>query len=202
MASERSEYDALNERQRRFVEEYLKDPNGTQAAIRAGYSSKTARQAGARLLAHVDIRVAIARSREERAERTKIDADFVLIKAAALCEANILDFCEVLPDGSLKPTMKDVTREKAAAIVEFKHKKLLSGEVEITLKLVDPIRSLELLGKHTDVRAFLERHSIEDGDDLARALQQAEARVREGRKGNEGGRLGAEPSSSTRENRP
>lgn len=49
----------LNARQRRFVDEYLIDLNATQAAIRAGYSEKTARQIGDRLLSNVDIRAAV-----------------------------------------------------------------------------------------------------------------------------------------------
>ena len=50
---------ALNERQSRFVNEYLVDLNATQAAIRSGYSKKTAYSIGERLLRHVEVRAAI-----------------------------------------------------------------------------------------------------------------------------------------------
>jgi phage terminase small subunit len=59
----------LTPRVARFVDEYLADPNGTQAAIRAGYSRKTAAQQASRLLRNVKIQQAIATSQKELAER-------------------------------------------------------------------------------------------------------------------------------------
>jgi len=67
-----------------FVVEYLKDLNVTQAAIRAGYSRKTARQAGARLLSNVDIARLIDEAKRERQEKLKIDAEWVLRQAIRL----------------------------------------------------------------------------------------------------------------------
>lgn len=64
----------LSDRQRLFVEAYLADPNATQAAIKAGYSKKTAKSQGARLLTNVDIRAAV----EERIQAAVISADEVL----------------------------------------------------------------------------------------------------------------------------
>ena len=61
-----------------FVNEYLIDLNATQAAIRAGYSEHTARSQGQRLLTNVDVSSAIQEGYAKRAERTQIDADFVL----------------------------------------------------------------------------------------------------------------------------
>ena len=49
----------LNPRQQRFVDQYLKDLNGTQAAIRAGYSQRSAHVQAARLLSHDNVRAAI-----------------------------------------------------------------------------------------------------------------------------------------------
>ena len=54
----------MNAKQRRFAEEYLKDLNATQAAIRAGYSERTAYSQGQRLLKHVEIKNAIKEVRE------------------------------------------------------------------------------------------------------------------------------------------
>ena len=58
---------ALNERQRRFCELYAADPNATAAAMAAGYSEKTARAQGARLLTNVDIQEYIHHIQETRA---------------------------------------------------------------------------------------------------------------------------------------
>lgn len=71
----------LNERQKRFVEEYLVDLNGAQAAIRAGYSAKTARHIAAENLAKPNIQAAIAEGRRKQQERTEISADRVLREA-------------------------------------------------------------------------------------------------------------------------
>ena len=77
---------ALNDRQRGFVEEYLVDLNATQAAIRAGYSARTARQSGAENLSKPDISDAIQEARAERAARTKVDQDWVLRRLQSVVE--------------------------------------------------------------------------------------------------------------------
>ncbi|WP_318372819.1 terminase small subunit [Enterobacter sp.] len=70
--------DGLTAQQRLFVAEYLKDSNATQAAIRAGYSKKTANEQGARLLAKVSVAQAIAQQQKASIERTLGSADEVL----------------------------------------------------------------------------------------------------------------------------
>ncbi|MEB7500006.1 terminase small subunit [Leclercia pneumoniae] len=70
--------DGLTAQQRLFVAEYLKDRNATQAAIRAGYSKKTANEQGARLLAKVSVAQAIAQQQKASIERTLGSADEVL----------------------------------------------------------------------------------------------------------------------------
>jgi phage terminase small subunit len=67
-------------KRQRFVTEYLVDLNATQAAIRAGYSPKTARQCGARMLTFADVRQEIETAKAEQAKRTQIDADWVIRK--------------------------------------------------------------------------------------------------------------------------
>lgn len=70
----------MTPKQTRFVEEYLVDLNGTQAAIRAGYSPHTANEQAARLLANASIREAIEQAQAKRSRRTAITADWVLRK--------------------------------------------------------------------------------------------------------------------------
>ena len=77
-AEELVEDDGLTDQQRLFVAEYLKDNNATQAAIRAGYSKKTANEQGARLLAKVSIAQAIAQQQKASIARTLGSADEVL----------------------------------------------------------------------------------------------------------------------------
>jgi phage terminase small subunit len=68
----------ITPKQRRFVEEYLIDLNATQAAIRAGYSPKTAEVQGSRLLSNAKVQAAVSEGQNNRAARTQIDADWVL----------------------------------------------------------------------------------------------------------------------------
>ena len=62
----------LTPKQQRFIDEYLVDLNATQAAIRAGYSEKTAPEIGRQNLMKLDIKEAIAKRQQKRAERTEI----------------------------------------------------------------------------------------------------------------------------------
>jgi phage terminase small subunit len=88
---------ALNDKQKRFCEEYLKDLNGAQAYIRAGYAVKdeaVARSAAARLLADVAAQELIATLQKERAERTGTDADMVVTAWREIATANPNDLME------------------------------------------------------------------------------------------------------------
>src|SRR5690606_6710381 len=75
---------ALTAKQRRFVEEYLVDLNATQAAIRAGYSKKTAGQIGDENLKKPQIASAIHEAQAKRSERTEITQDMVLRELAKI----------------------------------------------------------------------------------------------------------------------
>lgn len=86
---------ALTAKQQRFVEEYLVDLNATQAAIRAGYSPKTAKQQGQRLLTNVDITTAIEAAKAARSSRTQITADNVLQRFWAIATANPNELIEL-----------------------------------------------------------------------------------------------------------
>lgn len=68
----------LSDKQEMFIREYLVDLNGTQAAIRAGYSEKGASVTATRLLANVSIRARIEELQQERAKKLELDADWVL----------------------------------------------------------------------------------------------------------------------------
>lgn len=68
----------LTPKQAMFVQEYLVDLNGTQAAIRAGYSAHTAEAQASRLLSNVKVANAVQRAMAERSQRVEIDQDYVL----------------------------------------------------------------------------------------------------------------------------
>jgi len=78
--------DNLTPKQAQFVSEYLIDLNATQAAIRCGYSAKTAEQQGSRLLSNVKVAAEIRKAQEARSERTQVTQDWVLTRLASVVE--------------------------------------------------------------------------------------------------------------------
>jgi phage terminase small subunit len=80
---------SLTPKQAAFVREYLVDLNATQAAIRAGYSAKTAASIGEENLRKPDIKAAIAVAMAERAKRTEVTADRVVQELAKLAFSDI-----------------------------------------------------------------------------------------------------------------
>jgi phage terminase small subunit len=83
----------LTPKQQRFIEEYLLDLNATRAAIRAGYSAKTAYSAGQRLLKHVDVARGIAEAQQKHAEKCEITLDL-------LTEMTLEAYRTAMADGS------------------------------------------------------------------------------------------------------
>ena len=72
------EFLELTKKQAAFCAEYLKDLNATQAAIRAGYSEKTAKEQASRLLINVNIKKIVQKNMDARSKRTEITADYIL----------------------------------------------------------------------------------------------------------------------------
>lgn len=81
----------MNKKQRVFVEEYLQCWNATEAAKRAGYSERTARQQGSRLLSNVDISEEIKRRIDEMA----MSADEVLIRLGDMARGDLGEFLDI-----------------------------------------------------------------------------------------------------------
>lgn len=106
----------LTPRVARFVEEYLIDLNGAQAAIRAGYSSKTARVRAAQLLANANVQAAVTAGMAARSKRTEITQDMVLKELAKLAFSDPRKFFN--DDGTLKHP-KDLDDHTAAALAQF-----------------------------------------------------------------------------------
>ena len=68
----------MTAKQKQFCQEYMIDLNGTKAAIRAGYSRKSANRAASNLLSKIDIQTEIQTLREAQEKRTQVNADWVL----------------------------------------------------------------------------------------------------------------------------
>lgn len=84
----------LTEKQQRFVDEYLIDLNATQAAIRAGYSAKTADVQGSRMLGNVKVQQAISEAMAERSKRTGVNQDRVVLELAKIAFVKMTDIVD------------------------------------------------------------------------------------------------------------
>jgi phage terminase small subunit len=82
----------LTPKQSLFVEEYLIDLNGKQAAIRAGYAAKAAEVQASRLLRNAKVRVALEDAMQARSKRTTVTTDRVITELARVALANVRDF--------------------------------------------------------------------------------------------------------------
>jgi phage terminase small subunit len=136
----------LTEKQQRFVDEYLIDLNATQAAIRAGYSAKTADAQGSRLLGNVKVQQAIAERMAERSKRTGINQDRVVLELAKIALVKMTDIID--DEGRIRP---DATEDDLACIESVKYKSSESdtgSSVEREVKVASKLKALELLGKH------------------------------------------------------
>lgn len=109
---------SLTPKQERFVAEYLIDLNATQAAIRAGYSEKTATEQGSRLLTNVKVQEAIAKGQNKTAAKLEITKERIVEELAKIGFSNMLDYMRAGTDGDPYLDFSNLTREQAAALAE------------------------------------------------------------------------------------
>lgn len=148
----------LTAKQSLFVKEYLIDLNATQAAIRAGYSKKTAGQIGDENLRKPQIAAAIEKAKAERSERTQIDADWLLTRLADEAEADLADI--YYPGtGQLKPIHEwpKIWRQGLVGGVKTRQERIGDEEALaeiVEVKLSDRSNRLKMIGDHIGVQAF------------------------------------------------
>ncbi len=134
----------LTARQSRFVEEYLIDLNATQAALRAGYSPKTAYAQGARLLKHPEVAEAIDAAIQERSERLGLQADDVVLELTRIAFSDIIDYAE-WDSGNVRVREScDIPAEARRAIAAVT--RTANGSVGV--RLHGKVRALDMLAKH------------------------------------------------------
>lgn len=139
----------LTDKQERFCQEYLVDLNATQAAIRAGYSAKTAQEQSSRLLSNVMVQRRVDELKLARSQSTGITAERVLTGIMGVIER-----CE-----QAVPVLDEDGNETG----EWKFE---SGSA---------LRGYELLGKH--LKLFTERIEVNDSSELAARIKGARERA-------------------------
>jgi len=140
-------------KQAKFAAEYQKDLNATQAAIRAGYSKRSAERYGFELLKKPSVACVVQRKAQHVAERADLDAAFVI---HGLMEIAAVDLSRIYhADGTLM-SIHDWPEEIKKVVAGMETDEITETERGVTrvightkkLKLPDRIKAFELLGKH------------------------------------------------------
>lgn len=173
---------ALTPKQQRFVLEYLGDEkqNATQAAIRAGYAMKGAKDRAWQLMKQPEIAAAIKAAMTERMDRLKVNSDYVLQRLVEIDQLDVLDILE--DDMSFKPLSK-WPKAWRQYLVGFDIAEMFEGQGDDRsmvglmkkIKWPDKVKNLELLGKHVNVNAFREQVAV----DVTHTLSERMAKARE-----------------------
>jgi phage terminase small subunit len=138
----------LTGKQQRFVEEYLIDQNATQAAIRAGYSEKTAHATGHENLKKPEIAKALEKEQEARTERTRVDQDWVITRLMSIAERSMQ--AEKVTDRSGNPVL---VQTQAGDVVPA-----------YTFNAAGANKALELLGRNLGMFTDKVEHTDPDGN--------------------------------------
>lgn len=157
----------LTDKQEMFCQEYLKDLNGTQAAIRAGYSEKTAEFQASRLLSNDKVKSRITQLKDKRVQRVEIDADYLLKTLKTWLESDITDtLC--LSAKELKELPKSVRQLiTKAEITTTRVEDSDNGDgiikEVIKLQFVNKERAADMIAKHI---GFYEKDNEQSKDKL------------------------------------
>lgn len=163
---------AIDPKQEMFVQEYLIDLNATQAAVRAGYSQKTARQIGSQLLANLNIQERLSELYEERRQKVKVESDEVLLELIQIAKSDIV---ELFQDNGTVKEIKDIPASfrRCISSVEinetFEHEgntKVWTGYTK-KVRLWDKTKALDMLCRHLGlfndkITATIKVKTIED----------------------------------------
>ncbi|MBV9825867.1 MAG: terminase small subunit, partial [Alphaproteobacteria bacterium] len=148
----------LTGKQARFVEEYLIDLNATQAAIRAGYSERTAYSIGQENLKKPEIASAIAEAQKARATKSGVTADMIVEEYRRLGFSEMRRLMRWGPNGVELLPSAELAEDDAAAVAEVSQTVTKDGGT-IRLKVHDKARALDSLPRHLGL--FRDRVEVE-----------------------------------------
>jgi phage terminase small subunit len=136
-------------KQQRFVEEYLLDLNAAQAAIRAGYSRRTAKEQASRLLTKVNVQAAITAAQVRRSHRTELRQDTVLLELFLLAHSDIAHY---RIDDRGEVHVREGIPEAATRAISSLKKKITHTDAgisyETTISLWHKPSTLRMVGEH------------------------------------------------------
>ena len=147
----------LTPKQDLFVMEYVVDLNGKQAAIRAGYSARTAEVQASRLLSHVKVQEAVQRAQESLLARVAVTQEDVIRELAQIAFSDMGSYAKWGPDGiDLKES--DKLPEGATRVVAEVSQTVTKDGGSVKFRLHNKLEALEKLGKHLGL--FIDRHEV------------------------------------------
>lgn len=174
---------ALTAKQQRFIEEYLIDLNGTQAAIRAGYSENSANEIASENLAKPNIQEAIAAERAKISERCNITVERVLNEYAKMAFSNMANYITIQDDGSAYIDLSGVTRDDAAALAEVVTEEYKDGRGEdardvkrVKIKLSDKKAALDSISRHLGM--FADKIDVTSKGESIKTMDDRELAIR------------------------
>ncbi|POP42140.1 terminase small subunit [Superficieibacter electus] len=179
-----TQYKPLTAIQEAYCQEYIKSPEDQRgSAIRAGYSEKTASKFASQNMRDERVQKRIAELMEERNKRTRVSADYVLLRLVEIDQMDVIDILN--DDGGLKPISQwpKIWRttlsglDISTTITNFDETTLENMLKKI--KWPDKVKNLELIGKHVDVNAFKERIEVSGTVTIADKMAKARQRVKE-----------------------
>ncbi len=107
-----------NSRHDRFCREYIKDLNGTRAAIAAGYAKKSAHVTASQLLSNPKVKELLAELTKKQADKLDLSTEKVLSGLSSMGFSNMLDYMKVTEEGDAYVDLSNLTQEQAVAIQE------------------------------------------------------------------------------------
>src|SRR6185503_20874104 len=140
----------LSPRHERFVAEYLKDGNATQAYRRAGYALRGAQQSASRLLRDPRIEAAIAAGRQRIARDLEVDVQRLAQEYAKIAFASVYDYVSTGDDGRLRVDLEKANQAQRAGILEVRITDHSKQQQTVTLKL-GKLQALNMLVKQLGV---------------------------------------------------
>lgn len=157
----------LTPQKKLFAYEYIIDNNATQAAIRAGYSQKTAYSQGQRLLKDVEVKKIIDSLTKKHLDKLEITAEKTLNEIAKLAYGNATDFIEISDSNIIVKDLSSIDTTFIAGAEEIFDKEGM--RLGVKLKFHDKSKNLEMLMRHQGLFKDKIEHTVDS--DLMSWLQ-------------------------------
>ncbi len=173
--------DELTPKQRLFVEEYGKDRNGKQAAIRAGYSADSAEVQASRLLSNDKVAAAVQASGQAMTARNGVTQDWVINRLLQIAGTDMTEIASWNESGVRFKESSELSDAAKASVMQIEEVTNQHGGT-LKVKQHDRLAALKLLGQHlgmfkeqSEVKLTVERPAEELSDEeLAKAIERGE----------------------------